>query len=227
MVITSAALAASCGKPSGDRNNSPSPRPVQTAPAHPRIDVEAHPNGQAVHLVVITNLPLPVEVATSLALMNQRDDDVFIGTDNKHVVLDKPTSEFDVATIDFHGKPLAAGEYEAEVGFYPLWGAKNELAKTVPKTEGVSKPFKLANASLTATQAERRNVQRRWVMENVIDGTPWDEGQFVRMLGPYDKYPATLSRLHDAYYFKGADMTLIVNRLRGEVTVWRDGRASE
>lgn len=191
------------------------------------LAVDASPTGSdKVHFAVTTNIPLPVEVMATVSLTGQKDDDVYIGTDNTRITLDKPTTEFDLRTVDVHGEPLPEGEYEAEVSFYPRWGAKNEAAKDVPETEAVSTKFSLTNKSRTADEAKRGNEQQRWVMENVISGTPWDEGKFVAQLGKYEKSPATLSHLHDAYYFAGPDMTLIVNRLKGEVTVWRKGRAT-
>ncbi|MGI8704633.1 MAG: hypothetical protein ACR2JJ_02360 [Sphingomicrobium sp.] len=172
-----------------------------------------------------TNIPLPIEVMAGVSLTGQEDEDTYIGTD-KRITLEKPTTEFDLPTVNVHRERLPEGEYVAEVSFYPRWGVKNEAAKGVPETHGASSTFQLANKSLSADDAKRRLEQQRWVMENVVSRTPWDEAAFVAKLGEYQKSPATLSRLHDAYYFAGPDMTLIVNRLRGEVTVWRKGRAS-
>lgn len=62
------------------------------------------------------------------------------------------------------------------------------------------------------------------MMLNVISGTPWDQSDFQKRLGKAVKRHSDLSHLHDAYYFPGADMTLIVNRFKNEVSVWRMGQ---
>jgi len=61
-------------------------------------------------------------------------------------------------------------------------------------------------------------------MSNLDMNTPWNENEFVARLGRYESTPSTMSRLHEALYFPDADMTLIVNRVRNEVTIWRMGR---
>ena len=71
-----------------------------------------------------------------------------------------------------------------------------------------------------------RNAKKIWVMENIIMNMPWDEKAMVEQLGQYEKSDSTLSHLHDAYFFPEADMTLIVNRFKHEITIWRSGRAS-
>ena len=85
--------------------------------------------------------------------------------------------------------------------------------------------FQWTSGSQSAEEPQRRRWQQRWVMSNVIIGTPWDEQRLKAQLGSYEKRQAELSHLHVAYYFAEPDMTLIVNRLKGEVTIWRKGRA--
>ena len=63
------------------------------------------------------------------------------------------------------------------------------------------------------------------MIDNVPSDAPWSEEKFRTKLGPFEKSVSTLSPLHDAYYFSDADVTLIVNRFRHEVSIWRVGRA--
>lgn len=230
----------SCDAPTSDQTEVPSAptvsaRPIsdpvpmisQTSATDFKIAVEAQPRGDQVRVVAITNLPLPVEVMASVNLVGQKPDDVFIGTGGERMTVSEERTEFTVDAVDANGEPLPAGQYEVEVSFYPRWGAKNEAAKNVPDTEGLSKPFPLTNDEVSAGEAKQIKDRQRWVMLNVISRSPWDEQMFVSRLGKFEKSPSQLSRLHDAYYFPGADMTLIVNRLKGEVSVWRIGRASQ
>ena len=64
-------------------------------------------------------------------------------------------------------------------------------------------------------------------MGNIGMNVPWNRENFEARLGPAQKGPSTMSRLHDAYYFPNADMTFLVNRLKNEVTVWRVGDVTE
>ena len=89
-----------------------------------------------------------------------------------------------------------------------------------------SYPIKLQGDGTSADKELAKRQAQNWVMGTVHSQYPWDESFFVNRLGNYVKYKATLSHLHDAYYFPDVDVTLLVNRLRGEVTVWRFGRAT-
>lgn len=189
-----------------------------------RITVEAKPDSNNVKMIVTTNLPLPVEVMAHVGLAGQKDDDVYIGTDSERVTLDEARTEIELAAVDVRRAPLPDGMYQAEVSFYPRWGAKNDAAEAAPQVDGRSQPLRIGNTSFSADAAKRRNEQREWVMENVVPRVPWNEASFVERLGKFEKAPSDLSRLHDAYYFPEPDMTLIVNRLRKEVSVWRMGR---
>lgn len=197
----------------------------QSLPANPRLTLKAEPiSSNQVRFTIGTNLPLPVEVMAAISLANQKPEDTYIGHDER-VTLTEPTT---VLTLDASktDKPLPSGRYEAEVSFYPRWGAeRSPAARRAPQLNAVQ-TVTLRGSGITRATAELRNERQKWVMENVNMNSPWNEGTYVAKLGSYEKSRADLSRLHDAYYFPGADMTLIVNRLRGEVTIWRVGRAS-
>ena len=204
-------------------NQEASPPPEK--PLNYNMTLDAKPISKtAVRFIVNTNLPLPVEVMADLNLAGQKDDDVWVGYQEK-VFLTKPTTEFvlDTAKSD---KPLPSAKYEAGVSFYPRWGAeRNPDAKNAPNLSAADL-VSLAPTELSAKEVTQKLERQRWVMGNTHMNMPWDEQSFVEKLGPYEKSRATLSHLHDAYYFPEADMTLIVNRLKGEMTIWRMGRAT-
>lgn len=210
---------AACGGPSADGT-----RPA--SPTAPQFELAARPiSDHRVEFRVDTNLPPPVTVMADLSLAGQKPDDVWIGYQEK-VRLTGPSTTFvlDTAKSD---KPLPNATYEATVSFYPLWGAEgNDAAKVFPDLEDIVEVDLLASGQ-SREGAVRKEELQKWVMLNINMNSPWDEGSYVSRLGHYRKSAATLSRLHDAYYFPAADMTLIVNRVRNEVTLWRVGRATE
>ena len=177
-----------------------------------------------IELIIKTNIPLPVEVMTGVDLAGQKRKDIYIGY-SERIRLELPTTVhvLDTAKSD---KSLPSGQYEAVVSFYKRWGAKkgNPDARSVPDMEA-SSPISLGGDGTSAENEHARRQAQKWVIENVPMQHPWNEAFFVDRLGHYKMYKATLSHLHDAYYFPDADMTLIVNRLKQEVTIWRFGRA--
>ena len=221
-----AAAVSGCGKPSEGASvpAAAASSPASKPPSAPSIEVSAEPaTATAVKFVVSTNVPTPIQVMANIDLAGQKADDVYIGY-GERITLTGPVTTF---TIDGSKarEPLPGGDYEARVTFYPRWGAEgNEPARSAPEMTDMVKLRLVASGELRA-DAEGRNVKQVWLMENVIIGTPWNEGEFVAKLGKYRKAKSTLSQLHDAYYFPAADMTLIVNRLKNEVTTWREGEA--
>jgi hypothetical protein len=192
-------------------------------PAEPKLLLNVEPiSKDVVRFIVTTNLPTPFDVAASVNLAGQDDDDVWVGH-SEFVTLTQPTTTFTLDTSKAQD-PLPKGEYEAEVNFYPNW-KQNQKLKSVPKLT-VVKSIELKGSGESIAAATRRNEQQRWVMATTHMNMPWDEQLFVSKLGPYEKGQADLSHLHDAYYFPEADMTLIVNRLKNELTIWRKGRQS-
>ncbi|MCD1589814.1 hypothetical protein K7H13_03430 [Qipengyuania citrea] len=196
-------------------------------PATAQLSVEAVPQGDTqVRFAVTTNLPTPVEVMAGVALAGQKPDDVFIGH-TERVTLDGPRTEFVVDTSAAR-EPLPSGEYDAEVSFYPRWGAENgnPAAKSAPELEATDR-ITLGGSGENRADAERRNELQRWVMGNIGMNVPWNRENFEARLGQARKGPSTMSHLHDAYYFPDADMTFLVNRLKNEVTIWRMGDVTE
>lgn len=199
-------------------------RADQVLPAKPSLNVAARAlDKHRVEFTITTNMPLPIQVATSVDLAGQKSKDVYIGYEGEHLTLTKPVT---VTVLDtaLAAKPLPNAEYEASVNFYPNWGAEgNALAATAPALEAKAL-IKLEGGGGTAKNFMLLEERQNWVMANVVAGTPWDQATFQKHLGRAEKRHSDLSQLHDAYYFPGADMTLIVNRLKNEVSVWRKGQ---
>lgn len=179
-----------------------------------------------VEFTVTTNIPLPVEVMVGVDLADQRPDETYIGY-TERLRLASPVTVHVLDTSEAR-KPLPSGNYEAVVSFYQRWGAKNgnPAAASIPDMEA-KQLIVIEGSGESADLARSRNKMQMWVMENFVMNSPWNERYYVERLGNYEKSRATLSHLHDAYYFPRADMTLLVNRLKNDVTVWRLGRASK
>ena len=173
-----------------------------------------------------TNIPLPVEVLVGVSLKDQAPDDVFVGHSEKYRI-ENAKSSFVLDTKSAKD-PLPDGEYEAEVSFYPRWGAKNGNpdANSVPELHAKS-DISLSGTGIDRASAERKNELQRWVMLNLEMNMVWNRATFEEKLGKAIKGPSTMSHLHDAYYFPDADVTLLVNRLKNEMTVWRLGDVTE
>ena len=180
-----------------------------------------------VEFTVKTNLPTPLTAMASLHLQGQKDHDTAIGTSHR-VSLTGPTTIFSVHAIDddgMDGKALPTGRYDAGVIVGPKW-VENKSIATLPENVESKCTVEL-NSGRTRASVERQNDLQKWVIDNVPSDAPWNEQKFKAKLGPYEKSPSTLSPLHDAYFFPNADMTLIVNRLRQEVSIWRIGHAAK
>lgn len=196
------------------------------APAY-ELSVKARTlSSTKVEFTVTTNIPLPVEVMVGVDLADQRPDETYIGF-TERLRLASPVTVHVLDTSEAR-KPLPSGNYEAVVSFYQRWGAKNgnPAAASVPDMEA-KQLIVIEGSGESADLARSRNKMQMWVMENFVMNSPWNERYYIERLGNYEKSKATLSHLHDAYYFPRADMTLLVNRLKNDVTVWRLGRASK
>ena len=204
--------------------NSTSPASPAKMPEKPFLSIEPKVlDAHRVQLTIGTNLPMPIEVATSIALHGQKGSDTYIGY-SEFVAL---TGASTVVVLDSSkaDKPLPSADYDATVSFYPNWGAEgNAVAKNAPELHA-KKEIKLTGSGGSIGDAELLNERQMWVMENVVMHMPWDKAAFERRLGKLEKGPSDLSHLHDAYYFPGADVTLLVNRSLHEVTTWRKGNA--
>ena len=178
-----------------------------------------------VEVEVATNIPGTIEVMLGLGLAGQKPDDVFIGTDKRIAVKDgRATSRI--------GKPgLPAGKYEVEVSFYLSWGLQDDTAKAAGVTSDIHarEIVRLEGTGESPEAAQRRRNDRSWVIGNVYAGSRWSRSYWVARFGEPEQLTTTSwnPRIIKAYYFESLDMTIFTNELKGEVSHWRSGRATE
>jgi len=189
------------------------------------IDVKVEELGPTkVKFTTSTNLPLPVQVMAGISLQGQKPDDTWVGF-NQKVKLKNKDQTF---TLNFSKKPLPAGSFDAEVTFYPRWGAKNGnpiAAKIGSNIEGVSM-IHLAGDGQNAEDRMARDKMQLWIMENVNPATPYIESRMRAQLGRSE--PVEVIRMNPniikGHYFPKADMTIYVNVLKNEYVTFRKGR---
>ncbi|MBZ0103091.1 MAG: hypothetical protein K8I65_13085 [Thermoanaerobaculia bacterium] len=186
------------------------------------IDPEILPNGN-VRLALGTNIPGVIEVMAGLSLHGQADDDVWVGK-NERVRLANGTG-----TVTFSTADLPSGRYDAEINFYPRWGFQDASSRASRVSEPLSASTTIAlkgsGASAAANQFEENG--QKWVMEHVAMGDPWRPNDWIQRFGRYEEMRVDQGNpeILKAYYFSRIDTTLIVNELKGEISIWRLGRA--
>lgn len=194
-------------------------------PTTPKIDLEATvKNENTVNFLVKTNIPLPVEFMASIDLKDQKPDETYIGCSKKIKVESSPYS-FD---FDLSEHKLPSGEYNAEVTFYPQWGADNgnELAKKINTKVMGSVPINLKTAYGSADERKEIDKKQSWGINNVIVGTIWNADKFIEKLGEYQELKVTNrnAEIIKVYYFPEADMTIFVSKPKKSVLTWRIGK---
>lgn len=182
--------------------------------------------GDSVEIVVETTMLPPFEVMVGLSLAGQDPEDVFIGTSVRLTV----TGSGQILTVPAQrrGEPLPAGDYLAEVGFYPRWGAKSSSGPTRLVTEVLHAraPVTLGGAREAAGDVARRDALQRWVMLNVAAGDRFDRARLTERLGASEETGVSnRNAAIRAHYFAEADMTLFENALTGRLVTWKLGRA--
>lgn len=178
-----------------------------------------------VKVEVTSTIPGIIDVMVGLGLVGQKPDDVFIGI-NKRITLKNGRA---TATV---GKPgLPAGKYEVEVSFYPRWGPQDSAAKAAGVNSEIHarQTVTLKGTGESPEAAQQRENDQRWVMENVYVGTRWNRSSWIGRFGEPQQLITTRWNpdIMKAYYFKSLDMTIFVNKLKGEVSHWRMGRKME
>ncbi len=178
-----------------------------------------------VEVEITSNIPGTIEVMLELGLAGQKPDDVFIGT-YKRITLKNGRA---IATV---GKPgLPGGKYEVEVSFYPQWGPQDSIAKAagVKSVIHARQTVILEGTGESPKVVQQRKNGQRWVMGNVFAGTRWNRSYWVGRFGAPQQLTTTRwnPSIIKAYYFKSLDMTIFVNELKGEISFWRVGRATE
>ena len=190
-----------------------------------RIEVNAVELGATkVKFSTSTNLPLPVQVMAGVSLKGQNPNDTWIGF-NQKITLKTSEQTF---ILDFPEKPLPGGTFDAEVTFYPRWGAKNGnpiAAKIGKNVEGLNVIALTGDGQKAEDRMERDRMQL-WIMENVNPATPYFESNMRKRLGISE--PVAVSRMNPniikGHYFPKADMTIYVNVLKNEYVTFRKGR---
>lgn len=180
------------------------------------------PSG-SVHVAIKTNIPGEIEVMANLSLHGQKDEEVWIGKDEK-VRISKGSGEVTFATDD-----LPKGQYDVEVDFYPRWGFKDAPSRATGITKNL---ITISSVSLTGNGTSSADTQfkknnQKWVMEHVATGDPWHPSDWTNKFGDYRELSVDRfnPKIIKAYYFPRIDMTVIVNTLKGEISTWRLGEA--
>jgi hypothetical protein len=200
----------------------------QALPASPSLvlAVQAFQPG-IVQFTVTTNLPTPLAAMASLDLQGLKPNDSAVGTSH-NIILDQPITTVTLKAVNddngLDGKALPNGRYDAEVTIGPKWDENKSIASLSGNL--VAKQSIEFKSGRSQRAVKRMGELQGWVMENVPADAPWNEARFVAHLGHYEKAHSDLSSFQDAYYFPDADMTLIVNRVQGRVSIWRPGRAT-
>lgn len=213
-------------------SKSPSSPIVQQPAEQPQIPEGGYSIGMAVitqdnnlKLDIETNIPGAIEVMAGVDLKGQAADDVYIGKSERVRIIDGKGSTS--LTVD----DLPSGEYEARVDFYPRWGFQDELSRSTGISEDLedSQDITLSGTGESAADAQERENSQKWVMANVISGYAWTETEWTERFGDYEELPIERfnPNIMHAYYFPELDMTIFVNRLKGEIAHWRVGKANQ
>ena len=178
-----------------------------------------------VTIAIETDLATPFEVMAGIGLAGQADDDICICNDERFTV----RSATQTLTIkpEMRGKKLPTGTYDAEVDFYPRWGAANAPAttKAVAKQVSASRQFELKGSGESASKAAARENNQLWVMQNTAMGDAFNLAKFEKRLGRSVATTVTnRNGIIVAHYFPASDITLFENTLKGELVTWKLGR---
>lgn len=187
------------------------------------VEPTIFPNGQ-VKLHISTNIPGAIEVMADLSLHGQADTDIWIGK-NAKVQLNNG-----VGFAVFNTNDLPKGTYDAEVSFYPKWGFKDSISRSSGLSQVIetSKTVMLAGSGVSPAVVLSKKNGQKWVIENADMGKPWVPKEWVKKFGQYEEFILTSGNPNvlKVYYFPSIDITLIVNVLKNEITVWRTGKAT-
>lgn len=186
------------------------------------IKPEILPSGD-VRLDVETNIPGNIEVSAGLSLHGQAENDIWVGkSEYIRIVGGK-------GTVNLSTGDLPKGEYDAEVSFFPQWGFKDAMSRATGITDKLTSSSRLTLMGSGQSVADvlfKKNGQK-WVMTHVNLGDPWDAAEWVKRFGRYQEIPIDYGnpRILKAYYFPRIDITLTVNILKGEISIWSLGKA--
>lgn len=189
------------------------------------ISVEETAN--TVEILIETDMDTPFEVMAGVGLANQADNDVFIGNGLRHNIT-SPTQVLSVPAVQ-NNEALPTGRYDAEVNFYPRWGAESSPSSTKSITETIEATltFDLTGSGVASSEISDRNELQRWVMLNTGAGEPFNLEVFKKRLGESEEIEVpNRNGLIVAHYFPVADMTLFENIAQRTLVTWKLGRES-
>jgi len=200
-------------------------------PQNPKMDLEVSYENNQLIFNIETNIPLPIEVMIGISPKNSSPTDPAYGFSGR-VKIDKSPIQFIRDAKDTYGlKPtdLKNGTYEADVVFYPFWGAKNgnplaaEIKEKISGTYTVNIGASKSEGSIKS--AVDQSKKQAWGM-NIVMKDKWIEKKFIQNLGKYQELK-TKGRDPDevkTYYFPEADMTFFVSVKRNQVLMWKLGK---
>ena len=120
-------------------------------------------------------------------------------------------------------------KYDANVKFYPNWGAKNgnPVAKQIKSEVSVSKIIELA--TISSIEELRERMKKRWWGMDVAIYDDWDRNKFTQHMGELQELQVTNKNpeIVKVYYFVEADMTIFVSKPLNQVLIWRLGKTDK
>lgn len=185
----------------------------------PEIRIQANQNdNHTVSFLIETNIPLPIEAMASLDLKWQSDDDTYIGS-SKRIEIKKTPFEF---TIDLTEDELPNGEYVANINFYPVWWAKNELAKKIENEISAAQDIIISNWYWTPQERKELKDNQLWVMENLWAGTERNINTVKSKIWNYEEIDVIKNPIVvQAFYFPKADVTIFVSKPKKNIITYK------
>ncbi len=187
------------------------------------LDVKETSKG--VEVLISTDMTTPFEVMGGIGLAGQAPEDVWIGNNQRFII--RAATQTLLIKPESRGNKLPSGTYEAEVNFYPRWGAKNSPAATKSIRSEVTslKKFELRGSGESAARVAARENNQRWVMENTAIGDHFNHAKFEKRLGTSSSTVVkNRNGIIVAHYFVDSDITIFENTLKRTLVTWRLGK---
>jgi len=198
---------------------------IEAASAQSIDIVDVKETSKGVEVSISTDMATPFEVMGGIGLAGQAPDDVWIGNNERFTI--RSATQTLLIKPESRGSKLPAGTYEAEVDFYPRWGAKNSPAATKAIQSEVSslKKFELKGSGESAAKVAARENNQRWVMENTAIGDHFNLAKFEKRLGSSSATVVTnRNGIIVAHYFPDSDITIFENTLKRTLVTWKLGK---
>ena len=205
---------------------------TEKLPDNPKIDIDVYVEENTnIKYLIKTNIPLPIEVMVGLSASGLKPDDAALGF-SKRVKITKSPFEYSQSAINDYSlneEILPSGKYDAEVTFYPNWGAKNGnplSGKIKEKVIGFQN-IELQTSGSVEEQKEKDKKQM-WGIKVAINDE-WNKNVFIKNLGNYQELNIKNRdpKIVKVYYFQDADMTFFISKPTNKVLLWRIGKVEE